>query len=145
MMDSTDNIKFPLLDLIINDWSKINDVSEILFDDEFIYSSSDTNFKLYLFNHLLVDDNGNLFKIKEKENLPLLKRIIPFGKKAKIIFENLNKTIDFNEVKEMMLSNMSKLEVNDLNKDFINKWYSKIMESKSISEMFWEKDNNGNV
>lgn len=144
-MESTDNIKFPLLDLTINDWSKISDVSEILFDDEFIYSSSDTNFKLYLFNHLLVDDNGNLFKIKEKENLPLLKRIIPFGKKAKIIFENLNKTIDFNEVKEMMLSNMSKLEVNDLNKDFINKWYSKIMESKSISEMFWEKDNNGNV
>jgi hypothetical protein len=138
MMDCTDNIKFPLLDLTIDDWSKIVDVSEIIFHDVFIYSSSDANFKLYLHNHLLVDDRGNLYKIKDKENLSLLKRIIPFGKKAKLILENLNETIEFNEVKNKVLSNMNKLEINNLNKDFMNKWYSKVLESKSISEMFYE-------
>ena len=137
MMESIDSIKFPLLDLTIDDWSKIVDVSEILFHDVFIYSSSDANFKQYLYNHLLVDDRGNLYKIKDKENLPLLKRIIPFGKKAKIILENLNETIEFNEVKNKVLSNMNKLEINNLNKDFMNKWYSKVLESKSISEMFY--------
>ncbi|MCK6606874.1 MAG: hypothetical protein L6Q46_01065 [Flavobacterium sp.] len=138
MMEPINKIKFPLLDLTIDNWSKIKDVSEILFDDEFIYSSSNSNFKLFLLNHLLVDDNGNLFKIKSKEDLPLIKRLLPFGRKAKLIFEDLNKTIDFEEVKVIVLSNINNLEVNDLNKDFINKWYSKVLISKSLSEMFWE-------
>lgn len=113
-------IEFPAIDLTSKLWTDEN-IMEVTHYDSFFYSSSESDFLEFAKNHLIVDINGRVFKIVNKQNLSVWRKFIPTVAISKLIFEFQNKTISKDEIKKIMLEKVKGLSNNELLSKHINK------------------------
>lgn len=90
--------KFPAFDLsYVGDKNFIKE--DPLLIDEFYYSKSNDYFNNKILNHIIVDCNGNTFKIVGKKDIKGIFTYLPFFKKAEFIFEALEEKYSLNDLK----------------------------------------------
>ncbi len=131
-------IIFPALNLTTQEWD-FNTLNDLKLEGRFFFGTNILFFNKHYLESLLVDLEGNLYKITGKEDMGKWRKYIPFFMKSKIVFEDLNSKISLDEVKKHIISKIKNIKSsNDKNNKFFQEWIKKIEESKSIKEILIE-------
>ena len=109
MMEYINKIMFPAIDLSVVDWNG-EIINEIIYFDEFFYSSSEKDFNELRLNHKIVDSNGDIFQITGNVNIAWWRKYIPFVAKKRMIFKKQNESMTIDEIKSFMKERVIKLE-----------------------------------
>lgn len=112
MRDKTTEINFPLVNISQRNW-KSKEAPEYFHYDGYYYSMDYIYFKSNVVNDIYCDCNGNLFQPKELIPPAAYWRkiffFLPNVYKQKIIYENLNRHISVEELREFLMARVSEL------------------------------------
>ncbi len=134
-MFKNENIKFPVLNVSMNDWKEFDTVLELTFDNEFYYSTDDEFFNTYMLGHEYVDCNGNIYLVKGKIAVNKIIDRIFLRRKARIIFERKDKKINIEELSKFVIKQLQKYNIaGEMEESLIKK----VKCIKSIEEMIKE-------
>ncbi len=111
-------IKFPTLNLTIKNWNS-EDINEVLLFDEYFYNKSNNIFDKYCKNHIIVDSDGNTYKVIGVEKLKFWQNLFPFFIKRKMYFEERKEKKSLNELREYILEKIYSLPDNSYKKEWI--------------------------
>ncbi|MCL2484766.1 MAG: hypothetical protein FWF00_07095 [Endomicrobia bacterium] len=128
-------VRFPALDVSVADWNRDNkkeNAPEIYLKDEYFHHNEES-FNKYMAGHLIVDSDGNIFKITGIEKLHNLSEILPFTAKYKLVFEPENRIMTFEEVKSYMLEKIC--PVKDKFDDYKSDWVKSVESAKTIEDL----------
>ena len=135
MMDYIEKIKFPVINLDINDWNG-EIINDVILEGNF-YFGNKRHFDLYYLGHQVVDKEGRVFKIVDKENIQGWKSKIPFLRKDEIIFERIDKLLSINDLKLFYREKIDSIKAtNDEHQNFLEKWKNDVLNVKTFEELF---------
>ncbi|MFQ6603196.1 hypothetical protein [Flavobacterium sp. C3NV] len=130
MKDHINKIIFPVLDISINEWN-LENVSEIIFYDVYFCNKSYDLFEKLRLSHKIIDSKGAIYKIIRLEKRKCNWRTFFVKSKYEMIFEVLDETVNLDDLRDLMLTRISDLEVND----YKLKWVENIKKAKNFKEL----------
>jgi len=118
--------QFPCLWLGLEDWNS-DSINELIWFDDLIYKESEN-----LENQCFIDSTGKIFRVIGIEYFSKWRKFIPNASIGRVKFLFKNKTMSLSELKNYVLSCISKLD----NKEAALKWRNQVIKAKSYKEIY---------
>ncbi|MUP47253.1 hypothetical protein E0K83_16045 [Gramella sp. BOM4] len=116
-------MNFPILNISIEKWNEQEDLTILIHFDKYIYTSKYSIFKEYYLGHLFCDCNGTIYKVVGKSEVESkwrkLLSFLPNLYKQEIYFKKTGKKLTKEELKNIMISRISEMKVDDFNKAWL--------------------------
>jgi len=125
---------FPAINISTTKWIE-DDLMEYVIYDNFIYTNEESLFYKFYENQFFCDGNGKIFKaVRKSETIKTWRkwlRFIPNIWKIEIIYENTNKELSIEQLRNFLLTRVSDLNQNE----FIKEWKIDIKNAKTYMEL----------
>ena len=122
-------MRFPILNISIP--SLNSDILEALhIGDYWDYPNNKHIFDRYYLNHEYVDQQGHIFRLIGKSKSNIINRILHF-KSEQLYFDDTHKSIDFDELKDLLLKRYDALD-EDISRSVLMRLAQK---AKSIKDL----------
>lgn len=101
-------MKFPILNISIPSLNS-NFLEVLHIGDYWDYSDNEHIFDRYYLHHEYVDQRGQIFRLIGKSKSNIINRILHF-KSEQLYFEDTHRSIDFDELKDLLLKRYDTLD-----------------------------------
>ncbi len=123
-------IKFPAIDVTIENWNS-EDINEVILFDTYFYNKSDKVFHIYRMNHTIIDSDGSVFKIVGVGSLKTWQYYFPFFIKRKMFFHDCKEKIPLEDLRSIILKKIADIEENN----FKLEWKKNVEEAKNFNDL----------
>ena len=101
-------MKFPILNISISSLNS-NILEELHIGDYWDYPDNKHIFNRYYLHHEYVDQQGQIFRLIGKNKSNIINKILHF-KSEQLFFDDTHKSIDFDELKDLLLKRYDTLD-----------------------------------
>ena len=129
-------MKFPAVNVSIENWDKNEDYLIYVLENEFIYTTNNELFQKYFLDNLFVDSDGSIYKLIDRKLPSSFKQIfsfIPNFCKVELVFKRTEDKMTKEQVRQHILKQLDKLD-NDKNKV---EWIDKVKSAETFEEIIF--------